>query len=38
MIEHIEKSGKIEKTGDYNIYKIGNSVTTKEDEDWANMR
>jgi hypothetical protein len=38
MIEHMEKSGKIEKTGDYNIYKIGKSVTTKEHEDWANMR
>ncbi len=38
MIEHMEKSGKIEKTGDYNIYKIGKAVTTKEDEDWANMR
>ena len=38
MIEHMEKSGKIEKTGDYNIYKIWKAVTTKEDEDWANMR
>jgi hypothetical protein len=28
MIEHIEKTGKMEKTGDYNIYKIGN--TSKE--------
>jgi hypothetical protein len=32
------KAGKIEKTGDYNIYRIGKSVTAKEDEDWANMR
>jgi hypothetical protein len=38
MIEHMEKTGKIEKTGDYNIYKMGNPSTTKEDEDWANMR
>jgi hypothetical protein len=38
MIEHMEKCGKIEKTGDYNIYKMGNPSTTKEDEDWANMR
>jgi hypothetical protein len=38
MIEHMEKTGKIEKTGDYNIYRIGNPVTTKEDEDWANMQ
>jgi hypothetical protein len=38
MIEHMEKSGKIQKTGDYNIYRIGELVTTKEDKDWANMR
>jgi hypothetical protein len=38
MIEHMEKTGKIEKTGDYNIYKIGKSVNTKEEEAWANMR
>jgi hypothetical protein len=38
MIEHMEKTGKIEKTGDYNIYRIGTPVTTKEDEEWANMR
>ena len=38
MIEHMEKCGKIEKTGDYNIYKIGKPVATKEDEDWASTR
>jgi hypothetical protein len=38
MTENIEKTGKIQKTGDYNIYKIGKPVTTKEDKDWANMR
>ena len=38
MIEHMEKTGKIEKTGDYNIYKIGKSVTAKEDEEWANKQ
>jgi hypothetical protein len=38
MIENMEKIGKIEKTGDYNIYKIGKPVTTKEDEEWGNMR
>jgi hypothetical protein len=38
MIEHMEKTGKIEKTGDYNMYKIGKSVTAKKDEEWANMR
>ena len=27
MIEHMEKTGKIEKTGDYNIYKMGKPVT-----------
>jgi len=37
MIEHMEKTVKIEKTGDYNIYKIGKSLTTKKDEEWANM-
>jgi hypothetical protein len=39
MIEHMEKTGKIEKAGDYNVYKIGKQVTTKKDEeDWANMQ
>ena len=38
MIEHMDKTGKIEKTENYNIYKIGKSVAAKEDEDWANMR
>ena len=38
MIEHMEKTGKIEKAENYNIYKIRKAVTTKEDEDWANMR
>jgi hypothetical protein len=38
MIEYMEKTGKIEKTGDYNIYKICKSVNAKEDEEWANMR
>ena len=37
MIENMEKIGKIEKTGDYNIYKIGNPPTTKEDENWADL-
>jgi hypothetical protein len=38
MIDHMEKTGKIEKTGDYNVYRIGKQITTKEDQDWANMR
>jgi hypothetical protein len=38
MIEHMEKTGKIEKTEGYNIYKIGKSVATKEEEEWGNMR
>jgi hypothetical protein len=36
MIEHMEKSGKIEKTGDYNVYRIGKPDPTKEE--WNNMR
>jgi hypothetical protein len=38
MIVNMEKIGKIEKTEDYDIYKIGNPATTKDDEDWADMR
>ena len=39
MIEHMVKTGKIEKAGDYNIYKIEKAVTTeKDEEDWATMR
>ena len=38
MIEHMEKTGKIEKTEEYNIYKIGKSVATKEEEGWDDMR
>jgi len=38
MIEHMEKTGKIEKTADYNVYKVGKSVATKEEEEWGNMR
>jgi hypothetical protein len=35
MIDHMEKTGKIEKTKEYNIYK---SVATKEEERWDDMR
>jgi hypothetical protein len=39
MIEHMEKTGKIEKTEGYNIYNVGKSVATKEkEEEWSNMR
>jgi hypothetical protein len=39
MIEHMEKAGKIEKSEGYNIYKIGKSVATKEEEEgWDDMR
>ncbi len=38
MIEHMVKIGKIEKTENYNIYKIGKSVTTNKDEERSNMR
>jgi hypothetical protein len=37
MIEHMEKTGKIENTGDYNVYRIDKSVTIKE-EGWDNMQ
>ena len=37
MIEHMEKIGKIEKTEEYNVYKIGKSVTKKE-EGCGNMQ
>jgi hypothetical protein len=33
----MEKIGKIEKTENYNAYRIGKSVTTKE-EGWGNMQ
>jgi hypothetical protein len=38
MIDHMVKAGKIEKTENYNVYKISKSVTTTEDEEWADMR
>jgi hypothetical protein len=38
MIEHMEKTGKIEKTGDYNVYRIGKPSLTEEEEEWGNMR
>ena len=31
------KNGKIEKTGDYNVYRIGKSITIKE-EGWDDMQ
>ena len=36
MIKHMEKTGKIEKTGEYNVYRTGKPVTTKEE--WDSMR
>ena len=38
MIEHMEKTGKIEKTENYNIYKIGKLVAAKEDAEWSDIR
>jgi hypothetical protein len=38
MIEHMEKTGNIEKTENYNIYKIGNSVAAKEHAERSDMR
>jgi hypothetical protein len=32
MIEHMVKTGKIEKTKNYNIYKIGKLLATREGE------
>jgi hypothetical protein len=32
MIEHMEKTGKIDKTEHYNVYRIGKPDTTKEEE------
>jgi hypothetical protein len=37
MIEHMEKTDKIEKTEQYNVYRIGKSITTRE-EGWNNMQ
>jgi hypothetical protein len=36
MIEHMEKTGKIEKTGDYHVYRIGKPILTKEE--WGIVR
>jgi hypothetical protein len=36
MIEHMEKTGKIEKTENYNVYRIGKLAATREGE--RNMR
>jgi hypothetical protein len=38
MIEHMEKTGKIEKTEEYNIYKVVKSATKQEEEGWDDMR
>ena len=38
MIEHIIKTGKIEKTEHYNVYRVGKPFTTKEEEELDNMR
>jgi hypothetical protein len=31
MIEHMEKTGKIEKAGDYNVYRIKDSASSNEE-------
>jgi hypothetical protein len=38
MIEHMERTGKIEKTEQYNVYRIGKPATSQEGEGWGNMR
>jgi hypothetical protein len=35
MIEQMERTGKIEKTGDYNIYRIGKLTTKEEGRDYT---
>jgi hypothetical protein len=35
MIEHMEKTGKIEKTGDYNIYRIGSHLSQRKKKNGA---
>ena len=35
MIEHMEKAGKVEKTGSYNVYRAGKPSMAKEE--WGNM-
>jgi hypothetical protein len=38
MIKHVEKTGKIEKIVDCNVYRIVKSVATKEEgEEWSNI-
>jgi hypothetical protein len=32
MIEHMGKTGKIDKTKEYNVYRTGNQVTKQEEE------
>jgi hypothetical protein len=31
MIEHMEKTGRIEKTGNYNVYRIKDSSSPNEE-------
>jgi hypothetical protein len=33
MIEHMERTGKIEKTEQWHVYRIGNSSTLQEGEE-----
>jgi hypothetical protein len=35
MIEHMEKEGKIEKTADYNVYRIGNTCHEGRRKEYA---
>ena len=32
MIDHMEKDGKIEKSGDYNVYRTGELAATRKGE------
>jgi hypothetical protein len=38
VVLRCKKCEGLEKTEEYNIYKIGKSVATKEEEGWDDMR
>jgi hypothetical protein len=37
MIKHVEKTGKIEKIVDCNVYRIKSVATKEEGEEWSNI-
>jgi hypothetical protein len=38
MIEHMVKTGKIEKAEQYNAYRVGKPSTTQQGEEWHSMK